>query len=299
MEKCALKATEGELIRMEIEFLGTGGAITIPRPLCNCKVCLEARDKGVPYSRMGPSIFVHGPNLLIDTPEDIYHQINRSTIDGIKGIIYSHWHPDHVMGRRVIESLSADWINHPPLNKKLDIFLPEQVEKDFKTFLGSGDHLDFFELQGFANLKKLKDGESFSLNGTKISPFRLAEDYVYAFMLECENKRVLIAMDELNNWNPDKTVSDVDLAILPVGIFEFHPLTGERLMPKDHTVFNEEATFPETLEVVKVLKAKRVLLTHIEEPNGLSFSDLKELETKLKESGINVEFAHDTQIVKV
>ncbi|HZH58232.1 MAG TPA: MBL fold metallo-hydrolase [Metabacillus sp.] len=284
---------------MEIEFLGTGGAITIPRPLCNCKVCLEARDKGVPYSRMGPSIFVHGPNLLIDTPEDIYHQINRSTIDGIKGIIYSHWHPDHVMGRRVIESLSADWINHPPLNKKLDIFLPEQVEKDFKTFLGSGDHLDFFELQGFANLKKLKDGESFSLNGTKISPFRLAEDYVYAFMLECENKRVLIAMDELNNWNPDKTVSDVDLAILPVGIFEFHPLTGERLMPKDHTVFNEEATFPETLEVVKVLKAKRVLLTHIEEPNGLSFSDLKELETKLKESGINVEFAHDTQIVKV
>jgi phosphoribosyl 1,2-cyclic phosphate phosphodiesterase len=295
----AVYITEGVLIRMEIEFLGTGGAITIPRPLCKCKVCLEARDKGVPYSRMGPSIFVHGPNLLIDTPEDIYHQINRSSIDEVKGIIYSHWHPDHVMGRRIIESLSADWTNYPPQNKKVDIYLPEQVEKDFKTFLGSGDHLDFFESQGFANLNKLKDGESFSLNGTKISPFRLAEDYVYAFILESENKKVLIAMDELNNWKPDRMVLDVDLAILPVGIFEFHPLTGERLLSKDHPVFNEEATFTETLDVVKILKAKKVLLTHIEEPNGLSFSEFKELETKLKEAGLNVEFAHDTQIVRV
>lgn len=284
---------------MKIEFLGTGGAMTIPRPLCNCKVCLEARDKGVPFSRMGPSIFVHGPNLLIDTPEDIYHQINRSTIAEVKGIIYSHWHPDHVMGRRIIESLSADWINYPPQNKKIDVYLPEQVDLDFKTLLGSGDHLNFFESQGFANLNQLKDGESFSLNDTKILPFRLVEDYVYAFKLECENKKVLIATDELNNWKPDKTMIGVDLAILPVGIFEFHPLTGERLISEDHPVFKEEATFTETLEVVKDLKAEKVLLTHVEELNGLSFSEFKELEMELKDSGMNVEFAYDTQIVSV
>ncbi|UGB28695.1 MBL fold metallo-hydrolase [Metabacillus sp. B2-18] len=284
---------------MKIEFLGTGGAITIPRPLCNCHVCSEAREKGVPYSRMGPSIFIHGPNLLIDTPEDIYHQINRSTINEVSGIIYSHWHPDHVMGRRIIESLSADWTNYPPQHNKIDIYLPDQVEKDFKTFLGSGDHLNFFAFQGFADLKKLRDGESFTLNGTKISPFRLAEDYVYAFILESEDKKVLIAMDELNNWKPEKEVLDADLAILPVGIFEFHPLTGERLMTEEHPVFKEEATFTETLEVIKILNAKKVLLTHIEEPNGLSFSDFKELEEQLQDSGINVEFAHDTQIIRV
>ncbi|MEA3319544.1 MAG: MBL fold metallo-hydrolase [Bacillota bacterium] len=284
---------------MKIEFLGTGGAMTIPRPLCKCNVCLEARDKGVPFSRMGPCIFVHGPNLLIDTPEDIYHQINRSTIDEVKGIIYSHWHPDHVMGRRIIESLNADWINHPPQNKKIDVYLPEQVEKDFKTFLGSSDHLNFFEAQGYANLIQLKDGESISLNDTKISPFRLEEDYVYAFMLESESKRVLIATDELNNWKPDKTMLGVDLAILPVGIFDFHPLTGKRLVSKDHPVFKVEATFTETLEVVKALKAEKVILTHVEEPNGLSFNEFKEIEMKLKDSGMNVEFAYDTQLVSV
>ncbi|MBA2176097.1 hypothetical protein H0266_14465 [Halobacillus locisalis] len=201
---------------MEIEFLGTGGAITIPRPLCNCNVCSEARDKGVPYSRMGPSIFVHGPDLLIDTPEEIYNQINRSTVHDVKGVIYSHWHPDHVMGRRVIESLSADWINDPPQHKKIDVYIPQQVDLDFKTFLGSRDHLDFFESQGFANLNRLTDGESLVLNDTKVSPFRLAEDYVYAFLMEKDHKEVLIAMDELNDWVPPKEVMGVDLAILPV-----------------------------------------------------------------------------------
>ncbi|SFJ29890.1 phosphoribosyl 1,2-cyclic phosphate phosphodiesterase [Halobacillus dabanensis] len=284
---------------MEIEFLGTGGAITIPRPLCHCNVCSEARNKGIPFSRMGPSIFVHGPDLLIDTPEDIYHQINRSTIEDVKGVIYSHWHPDHVMGRRIIESLSADWINHPPQNKKIDVYIPEQVDIDFQTFLGSSDHLNFFESQGFADINRLKDGASLFLNDTKVLPFRLAEDYVYAFLMESDNKKVLIAMDELNNWKPHESVKGVDLAILPVGIFEFHPITGERLLPEDHPVFQEEATFNETLEIVKSLEAKHVILTHIEEPNGLSFSEFRELEMKLKSSGLNVEFAYDTQLVKV
>ena len=46
---------------MKIEFLGSGGAITIPQPCCDCAICREARERGVPYSRTGPSVFVHGP----------------------------------------------------------------------------------------------------------------------------------------------------------------------------------------------------------------------------------------------
>ncbi len=286
-------------LEMKVEFLGTGGAITIPRPLCDCEVCEEARGKGVPFSRMGPSIFIHGPNLLIDTPEDIYHQINRSTIDEVKGIIFSHWHPDHVMGRRIIESLSADWRNHPPEHKKIDVYLPQQVENDFKTFLGSRDHLNFFEVQGFANIIQLKDGESFFLNNTKISPFRLAENYVYAFILEYEGKKMLIAVDELNNWKPDMSMVGTDLAILPIGIFEFNPLTGERIISENHPVLKEEATFTETVEMIKELKSQKVILTHVEEPNGLGFNEYKELEKKLKDAGLNVEIAYDTQLVNV
>ena len=30
---------------MRVEILGSGGAVTIPRPGCGCRVCIEARDK--------------------------------------------------------------------------------------------------------------------------------------------------------------------------------------------------------------------------------------------------------------
>ncbi len=41
------------------------------------------------------------------------------------------------------------------------------------------------------------------------------------------------------------------------------------------------------------------MLTHIEELNGLSFNELKEVENKLRDTGLNVEFAYDTQVVNV
>ena len=68
---------------MQIEILGSGGAVTTPKPLCECRICMEAREKGIPYSRSGPSVFIHGPNLLIDTPEDIFLQLNRAEIKKI------------------------------------------------------------------------------------------------------------------------------------------------------------------------------------------------------------------------
>jgi phosphoribosyl 1,2-cyclic phosphate phosphodiesterase len=38
---------------LTVEFLGSGGAVPTPRPGCECRICAEARLKGVPYSRTG------------------------------------------------------------------------------------------------------------------------------------------------------------------------------------------------------------------------------------------------------
>jgi phosphoribosyl 1,2-cyclic phosphate phosphodiesterase len=65
---------------MRIEFLGSGGAITTPVFGCRCRVCTVARARGVPYSRTGPSVCVRGPDVLIDTPEEIKLQLNTSRV---------------------------------------------------------------------------------------------------------------------------------------------------------------------------------------------------------------------------
>ncbi|MEA2515145.1 MAG: phosphoribosyl 1,2-cyclic phosphate phosphodiesterase [Thermomicrobiales bacterium] len=284
---------------MQIEFLGTAGAITTPRPGCECRVCVQAREKGIPYARGGPSLFVHGPDVMIDTPEEIKDELNRSRVTRVSSCIYSHWHPDHVMGRRVFESLNQDWRRWPPEKDLTDVYLPQKVAEGFRTRLGSWDHLAFMEHQGIVRLVVLRDGDAIELNGTRITPFRLAEDYVYAFLFEGDDKRVLVAPDELFRWEPPEWVTGLDLAVLPMGVVEHDPFTGERRIPAEHPVLKMEATFAQTLEIVERLRAERVILTHIEEMDGLSFDDLQRLERRLKTSGVAVEFAFDTMFVKV
>lgn len=284
---------------MKIEFLGTGGAISTPRALCDCRVCSEAREKGIPHSRGGPSVFVHGPDVLIDTPEEIKDELNRSKVANINACLYSHWHPDHVMGRRVFESLNWDIRGWPPNSRRTDVYLPGRVGQDFRERLGSWEHFQFLEYLKLVNVVELDGGESVEVGGVRIHPFALAEEYVYAFVFEEGDRRVLIAPDELLGWEPPEWVKGVDLAVLPKGITEVNPLTGERVFPKEHPVLEMEATFEETLEIVEKLGAKRVVMTHIEEMCGMTYDDLKVLEGRLRGDGMNMTFAYDTMMVEV
>jgi len=63
-------------------------------------------------------------------------------------------------------------------------------------------------------VQELAEGDTIELGGTTITPIRLAEDYVYAFLFEGDGVRVLIAMDELNGWMPTD-LGRLDLAYLP------------------------------------------------------------------------------------
>lgn len=284
---------------MHIEILGSGGAVTTPRPLCQCRVCAQARERGVPYSRSGPSLFVHGPNLLIDTPEETKDQLNRSRVTTIDAATYSHWHPDHVAGRRVFETVNLDWRRFPPSARQTPVYLPQQVAVDFRQWLSSWDQFAFMQSRGWVRVVELADGDSFTLGEYQVTPFRLAADYVYAFIIEGAGRRVLIAMDELVGWTPPASLGRLDLAVLPMGLHEFHPLTGERIIPETHPLLKVEATFAQTLAMVKPLDAARVVMTHIEESFPLDYDDYLTLAGQLQAQGLNITFAYDTLMVEV
>ena len=280
---------------MEVEILGSGGATTTPRPGCRCRVCVTAREHGgPPHARTGPSTFVHGPDALFDTPEDARLQLDRAGLHGIAACFYSHWHPDHTMGRRVWETRNGDFRSWPPEAKRqltTDVYLPQQVAEDFRRYLGAWDHLEFMAGRGWVRVHELADGDTVDLDGTTVRPFRLAEDYVYAFELTgADGRRLLLAPDELNGWTPPPEVRGVELAVLPMGISEHDPLTGERRIDPAHPVLRYEATFEETLGIVDALGAERVVLSHVEEMDGLTFDDLLRLERRV---GRGITFAYD------
>jgi phosphoribosyl 1,2-cyclic phosphate phosphodiesterase len=281
-----------------IEILGSGGANTTPRPGCVCPVCEQARARGIPFSRSGPGYFLHGPDFLIDTSEEIKEQLNRAGVRHVKAATYSHWHPDHTAGRRVFE-MNGDLRRWPPQPVPTDVYLPQQVAADARVQLGLWDQLAYMQSRGMLRLHELQDGEAIVLDGLTVRPFRLAEDYVYAFLCEEQGRRVLIAPDELHGWRPPAEVQGVDLAILPMGITEFDVFTGERLIPTQHPVLTMEATHLETLEMVRRLSASRVILSHIEEPFRLNPDDLSELGARLQDGGLPITFAYDGMRIEV
>jgi phosphoribosyl 1,2-cyclic phosphate phosphodiesterase len=284
---------------MKVEILGSGGATATPRPGCECRVCVEARARGVPYSRTGPSLFVHGPDVLFDTPEESRLQLDRSGVSEIAACFYSHWHPDHTMGRRVWEAVGGHdfrrWPPDPGARRRTDVYLPEQVALDFGE-RGIREHFDFLEERGWVRVHELGDDDTVELGGVTIRPFRLHEDYVYAFELTGRGKRLLVAPDELHDWEPPALLRGVDLAVLPSGLHEHDPFTGERRIHQDHPVLRVEATFAQTLRIVDALAARRVVLTHVEEVDGLGHDDLQRLAAEV---GRGITFAYDTMTVEV
>ena len=96
------------MVRLRFTFIGSGGCVSLPKPLCQCRVCVEAREKGGRYKRHSCSLYLDVASLLIDTPEDIVHALNAADIRSVDRILYSHRDPDHTMGMRVIEQLRLE-----------------------------------------------------------------------------------------------------------------------------------------------------------------------------------------------
>src|SRR5712692_10806724 len=66
---------------------------------------------------------------------------------------------------------------------------------------------------------------------------------------------------------------------------------GEQIIPAGHWIRKSEASFNETLELVKKINPRLAIATHIEELNGRSYADYVELEKKYKKNRLH--FAYD------
>ncbi len=262
---------------MRVEILGSGGAVTIPRPGCSCAVCIEAREKGVPYSRSGPSVFIHGPDILIDTPEESKDQINRAGIMDINAGLYSHWHPDHTAGRRMWETRNFEFRSWPKRAITTPIYVPESAWADFEKWYGIADQFRWLEGQGSVEIHRMVDHVPITISGATVTPIALVHENAHAFLIEFEAKRVLIAMDETHYWEPGD-LGPLDLAVLPLGVFPFHPWTGERKMPEEFTKGPARKTrYEQTLVHIEQLQARQTVLIHIEEMEGLNHDELVRL----------------------
>ena len=280
--------------------MGSGGSTTIPRPGCECRVCSEARVKGIPYSRSGPSMFIDDVNLLFDTPEEIALQLNRERINEIDYVFYTHWHPDHTFGMRIVERMYKFWLDmfvrrNKPRNKVKVCALGEVME-DLKSMgYRGGSFFTYYERSGLIEPTELKEGKDFKIRNIMITPFEVQTTYNIStvFLIQENNKRVVYAPCDVKPFPETHKLKNLDLLI--IGSFHLDgPLKEGIVIPSDNPLRVELFSPRELQQFARKLNARRMIVTHIEEEWGKTYDEYKQLEKEY-----NLEFAYDGMRMKI
>jgi len=288
---------------MEIIILGSAGCTTIPRPTCQCKICKEAREKGIPYSRSGSSIFLKEINAIFDTPEEIKNQLNRENILKVDNIFYTHWHPDHTMGFRIIEEMNlywlAEYIENKKPTKKVNVYALHDVMKDLLAIKNKfSSYIEYYKKKELVNLIELKNKQSITIKKIKITPILVKPtplENSTVYILEHKNKRLIYAPCDVKPFPKNKLLKNAEILI--TGGIPDEPLKDNYFIPEGNPLKKELHSIKELIRIKNELKIKKLIITHIEEEWGKSFDDYKKLEQKYKKH--NIEFAFDGMKIKL
>jgi len=271
--------------------------MVIPKPLCQCRICREARKKGVPYSRAGPAAFLHDINLLIDTPAEIISLLNRSSIRRISYLTFSHLDPDHVEGFRVIEQIALDfrtWRAYP--EKQICLLLPEQLSGAVRELRSQyGSQLDFYLESGFIRLKLFRNNIWIGDIRITAIPVDRGSQLSFIYVFEKSGNKVVYAPCDIKPFPEHRNeVQHADLLIIQPGIFKEGLKHGFKY-PAKHISRKTLYTFQQTMEVATRLQAKKVVFVHLEEYWNRSYDDYCALASK----DPRIRFAHDGMQLKV
>ena len=282
---------------MKAIVLGSGGCTPIPRPGCTCPVCEEARHKGIPFARGGPSFFLENINALFDTPEDILHQLNRERIQKVDYIFYTHWHPDHTMGMRVVEQMYMDFLavcleGKQPAKKVNVCALPE-VLSDIRAIQNKyGSYLEYYERNGLVSLAVLEKEKPFTIDDIEIIPLLVEHPTVFStvFIIKSRGKKVVYAPCDAKPFPLNDVAENADILIIG-DILPDRTMKNGYYFPEGSPFEQEVILMDELVKIIESLNVKRTIGVHIEEEWGKSFDDYKRIEKQYKE--FNIEFGFD------
>ncbi len=271
--------------------------MVIPKPLCQCRICEEARAKGNPFARTGPSAFIHDENILIDTPAEIVHQLNRERITRVDHLFFTHLDPDHVEGFRVVEQITLDfrsWRAHG--DRQIKLILPEELNdrlQDVRSIYGP--FIDFYEGQGF--VKRVPFRKSVQIGRIHITaiPVDRGTQITFVYVFEKGNRKIVYAPCDLKPFPSQRNeVQTADLLVIQPGIFE----TGLKYgftYPENHISRTTLYTFDQSMELAEQIQAKEVLFVHLEEYWNRGYDDYAEIEKGYD----NIRFAYDGLKIRV
>ena len=282
---------------MKFIITGSGGCTSIPKPLCKCDICNEAREKGYPYTRRGCSLFLEDINLLIDTPEDIGHTLDKHNINELDYLFFSHFDSSNTTGIDIIENLNLNLLDLS-VNKKCStpinvLGLPNVLNGINTLTTKNGPVLDYYESLNIAKRKPV--ARRTVIDDIKISLIPANEEGTSTvFVFESNDKKLIYAPCDIKPFPTSKLFNDADYLVIGntlVGSVLKDNFYVDKTNPLNSKLFSME----EALKIKADYNIDNLVFTHLEEHWGKSFDDYKDLEKKC----ISVEFAYDGMTIEL
>lgn len=224
-------------------FMGTGAGCGVPAFFCECPACQEAREH--PRARRGDCGAMirgrgeDGLTVLIDTPPDVRHQLNREGVRAIDRLLVTHGHSDHIGGMEELEYM-VQLRTKAPLPTYASPGTLETIahEYHYMTYC-----LDMHEIMPY---------ETIEIDGVRYTalPVHHAPG-TYGYLIETPGTRLFYASD--TGTLPDATaerVRGVDFLALDATYWK-------------HCPTDQHHSIQETIEEGLALDAGTIFLTHL------------------------------------
>ncbi len=243
---------------MKVTLLGTGTSQGIPVIACDCNVCLSKnkKDKRLRTSAM---IEVNNETFIIDTGPDFRQQMLTNNVKNISGILYTHHHKDHVAGMDDIRAFNYKW------RKDINIYCNNITEKALYN-----EFPYVFEKVKYPGVPKVNinlfSNKEFYVNDIKIIPIEAMHYKLTVFGFRINNFVYLTDVSEISKKEKQK-LFNADLIVL------------DALRKEKHI---SHFSLEEALSLLKEVKPKQAVLTHISHYMGLHDEVNKELPDNIK-----------------
>jgi len=279
---------------MRLTILGSGGFRAVPRPGCRCRVCEEAREKG--FQRLGPSMFIREEDILFDTPETIVTQLERAGIERVGHILYTHWHPDHTFGARVVEQMNTDWSEDMSWRQVAKgvttVHMPgivhDEVMERLGPFFGFWEHIGVVKVDVIDGTVNIGD---IGITPVVMRSMHRTETHVSIYVVRSGGKKVVYGPCDITPFPEDAIFEDSDLMILQTGWW------GEEMAERAHKGPHYEISMAEIRDIIERYRPGKVVLTHIGDELGMTLADLESIEKE--NENVELRFAYDGMEIDV